>query len=318
MTLQQLEYFLAAIEQGSFSAAAESLHMAQPSLSEQVRKLEAELGVDLFARVGRGLKLTEAGHALRPHAERVLAEVDAARASVLEIRELSGGTAAFGTFGGARYYFAVDLVADFERRYPNVRIRLVGQNSAEVVGLIHSGELEAGAVALPIDDTGLEVRPILRDELVYVSAEPARLKEPMTIERLADAPLILPQASWAIEDPTRRQLAELAQRAGVRLETRIDVEGAEATLELAALGLGDTIIGRGLLLALSKRLPKSLGWVPFAEPLYDTFAFVWRRGAHLSPATRALLSMAEERLTALARELERRPPRTREPAGGGS
>src|SRR4051812_22438818 len=161
MTLQQLEYFLASVEHGSFSAAAESLHMAQPSLSEQVRRLEAELGVALFQRVGRGLKLTEAGRALRPHAERVLAEVDNARASVVEVRELRGGTATFGTFGGARYYFTVDLVADFRRRHPGVGIRLVGQNSAEVVALIHAGELEAGAVALPVDDRGLEVHPVL-------------------------------------------------------------------------------------------------------------------------------------------------------------
>src|SRR3954453_16344058 len=144
MTLQQLEYFLAAVDQGSFSAAADSLHLAQPSLSEQVRKLEAELGVALFTRVGRGIKLTEAGRALPPHAERVLGEVEAARGAVLEVRELRGGTAALGTFGGARYYFAVDLVDDFHRRHPSVRIRLVGQNSAEVVELFNAGELEAG------------------------------------------------------------------------------------------------------------------------------------------------------------------------------
>src|SRR4051812_33836076 len=194
MTLQQLEYFLAAVEHGSFSAAADTLHMAQPSLSEQVRRLEAELGVPLFQRVGRGLKLTEAGRALRPHAERVLAEVDAARASVVEVRELRGGTAAFGTFGGARYYLTADFVADFRRRYPDVGVRLVGQNSAEVVELIHAGELEAGAVALPIDDRGLEVRPVLHDELVYVSADRARLRVAMTMEKLAEAPLILSQA----------------------------------------------------------------------------------------------------------------------------
>jgi DNA-binding transcriptional LysR family regulator len=313
MTIQQLEYFLAAVDHGSFSAAADSLHMAQPSLSEQVRKLEAELGVALFVRVGRGIKLTEAGRALRPHAERVLAEVELARASVVEVRELRGGTATFGTFGGARYYFTVDLVADFRRRHPGVGIRLVGQNSAEVVALIHQGDLEAGAVALPIDDRGLEVFPVLHDELVYVSADRTRLRGPVTIQQLSEAPLILAQASWGAEDPTRRQLAELAQRAGVRLEPQIDVEDAEATVELAAMGLGDTIIGRGLLLALGRRLPDRLGWVPFAEPLYDTFAFVWRRNAQLSPATRAFVALAEERLIALARDLERHPPRQRSP-----
>src|SRR4051794_41921494 len=72
MTLQQLTYFLAAAEHASFSAAAESLYMAQPSLSEQIRRLEAELGVSLFARTGRRLELTEAGRLLLPHAERTL------------------------------------------------------------------------------------------------------------------------------------------------------------------------------------------------------------------------------------------------------
>src|SRR3954467_15713482 len=108
MTLQQLEYFLAAVEHGSFSGAAESLHMAQPSLSEQVRKLEAELGVALFTRVGRGLMPTDAGRALGPHAERVLAEGDAARGSVVELRELRGGTATFGTFSSARHYLTAE------------------------------------------------------------------------------------------------------------------------------------------------------------------------------------------------------------------
>ena len=313
MTLQQLDYFLAAVEHGSFSAAAESRHMAQPSLSEQVRKLELELGLALFQRVGRGIKLTEAGRALRPHAERVLAEVEGARAAVLEVRELRGGTATFGTFGGARYYLTADFVADFRRRYPGVGVRLLGQNSAEVVELINAGDLEAGAVALPIDDRGLEVRPVLHDEIVYVSANRARLRGKMTIEKLSQVPLILPQASWATEDPTRRQLADLAQRAGVPFQPQIDVEDPESTIELAAMGLGDTIMGRGLLLALGRRLPKKLGWVPFADPVYDTFAFVWRRGAPLSPATRAFVELAEQRLEALARELERRPPRQREP-----
>src|SRR4051812_46648691 len=111
MTLQQLQYFLATIEHGSFSAAAAALHLAQPSLSEQMRRLEAELGVTLFNRVGRGVVLTEAGRSLRPHAERTLADLETARDAVSEVRELRGGTAAFGTWGSSRYYVGVELVA---------------------------------------------------------------------------------------------------------------------------------------------------------------------------------------------------------------
>ena len=78
MTLQQLTYFLAAANHRSFSAAADSLLLSQPSLSEQIRRLEAELGVALFTRAGRGVELTEAGRLFQPHAERTLAEAEAA------------------------------------------------------------------------------------------------------------------------------------------------------------------------------------------------------------------------------------------------
>jgi DNA-binding transcriptional LysR family regulator len=314
MTLQQLHYVLAAFEHGSFSAAAESLHMAQPSLSEQVRRLEAELGVRLFQRVGRGLVPTEAGRTLRPHAEAALAAVQAAREAVGAVRELRGGTAAFGTFGTARSYLGTDLVEDFRRSHPAVRVRIVGQNSSETVEAIQAGELEAGLVVLPIDDRGLEVRPAMRDEILYVFADPARVQRAMTIERLAAAPLILSEASWGTEDPTRRQLRELAQRAGVTIEPQIDVEDVEVALELTARGLGDTIAPRGMLRRLGA---PALGWVPFSGPIYETFAFTWRRGAQLSPATRAFMTFAERRLDALAEILQTEPPRRRAPGGAG-
>lgn len=313
MTLQQLEYFLAAYRHGSFNAAAQELRMAQPSLSEQVRRLEAELGVELFARAGRGLTPTEAGETLRPHAESTLAAAEAARESVVAVRELRGGIATFGTWGTARYYPGTDIVAAFRRRHPDVRVRLIGQNSADVVEAVRSGEIEAGMIALPIDDRGLDVRPVMRDEIVYASADPRRLRRPMTIAALAEAPLILSDASWGADDPTRRQLAQLAQQAGVTIEPQIDVEDAEAAMELAAEGLGDTIVPRGLLLALGRRVPRRLGWVPFAEPLYDQFAFIARHGARLSPASREFLRLADERLETLAQTLETKPPRRRRP-----
>lgn len=314
MTLQQLQYFLAAVRLGSFSAAAEELHLAQPSLSEQVRRLEAELGVKLFHRVGRGLTPTEAGMALRPHAERTLDAAEAARESVVAVRELRGGTATFGTWGTARYYPGVDLVTEFRRRHPGVRVRVVGQNSSEVVEAVRGGELEAGMIALPIDDRGLDVEPIMRDEIVFLSTEPARLRDEMTVEALAETALILPDASWGNEDPTRRQLAELAQRVGVSIKPQIDVEDVEAAIELAARGLGDTIVARGILHALGKRVPEKLGWVPFDEPIYDTFAFISRANAPLSPASREFVALARERLSILARELRTSPPRRRMPA----
>jgi DNA-binding transcriptional LysR family regulator len=296
MTLQQLEYFLAAAEHRSFSAAAQALHMAQPSLSEQIRRLEAELGTPLFVRARR-LALTEAGRLFLPEAERTLAAADAAIASVREVRELETGTATFGTFGQAPYYLLSDLVQDFRRRHPNVRVRLLGQNSSEVADAVRDGRIEGGLIVLPIDDRGLDITPAIDEELLYLSKDPERVKEPMTIERLAAAPLILYDARFGWDDPTRRQLAERAQRAGVTIEPVIEVEYVEAALDLAVRGLGDTIGTRRV--AFRPGFRQRLHHASFDPPVVDTFAFITRRNAHLSPATRAFMELAAKRLEAL-------------------
>jgi len=299
MTLQQLMYFTTAADKGSFSAAATTLHMAQPSLSEQIRRLEGELGVQLFTRAGRRLELTEAGRLLRPQAERTLAAAEEAAASVREVRTLTGGTATFGTFGNAPYYLLSDLVQDFRSRHPDVRVRLVGLNSSEVADEVREGRLEGGLIVLPIDDRNLEVRPALRDEILFLSAQASRTREPMTIERLAELPLVLYDAQFGWADPTRRQLLERAQRAGVKLEPQIEVEYVEAALDIAARGLADTVGAQTI--TLGRGFSRRLSSVRFDPPLYDTFAFITRRDAHISPATRAFLAIAERRLQALAR-----------------
>src|SRR4051794_16356310 len=275
--------------------------MAQPSLSEQVRRLEAELGVPLFARAGRGLELTEAGRLLRPHAERTVAAAREAAESVREVRDLTGGTVAFGTFGSAHHYLLGGLVEDFRTRHPNVRVRAVGQNSAEVADEVREGRLEAGLVVLPVDDRGLDVRAAMREELLYVSADPERVLEPMTIERLADAPLILYDARWGVDDPTRRQLRERAQQAGVHVEPQIEVEYVTAALELAARGLGDTISPRSIVLA--RGYGRKLHAASFDPALEETFAFIQRRNAHLSPAVREFVRLAERRVAVLVKRL---------------
>jgi len=302
MTLQQLNYFLEAADKGTFSAAAQGLHMAQPSLSEQIRRLEAELGVQLFTRAGRRLELTEAGRLLRPQAERTLAAAGEAVESVREVRTLTGGTASFGTFGNAPYYLLSDLVQDFRVRHPKVRVRLVGLNSSEVANAVRDGRLEGGLIVLPIDDRNLDVRPALRDEILFMTADEHKVAEKMTIERLADSSLILYDARFGWDDPTRRQLLERAQRAGVSIDPDIEVEYVEAALDLTARGQGDTIAAQAL--AVGRGFTRRLHSVSFDPPLYDTFAFITRRDAHVSPATRAFMAIAERRLAQLGRRRE--------------
>ena len=300
MTLQQLIYFLAAAEHGSFTAAADVLHLARPSVSEQIAHLEAELGVALFVRAGRRLELTDAGRLLRPEAERTLAAAGDASDVVQRARTLTGGTASLGTFSTAHHLLLPGLVEDFVRQHPQVAVRVVGENSVQLADAVRAGRLEAGLVALPIDDEGLEVgAAVAQLEVVYASSDPERLHESVTIEQLAQAVLVLPEARWGDEDPTRRQLAERAQRAGVNVTPRIEVQHTNAALELAARGVADTLVTGELLDALG--YGDRLGSAPLDPPMYEAFAFVRRRNTRISPATRALISLAEQHLAKLNR-----------------
>jgi LysR family cyn operon transcriptional activator len=300
MTLQQLTYFLAAAEHGSFTAAADVLQLARPSVSEQIAHLEAELGVALFVRTGRRLELTDAGRLLRPEAQRTLSAAGEAADVVQRARTLTGGTASLGTFSTAHHLLLPGLVEDFVRHHPHVAVRVVGENSVQLADAVRAGRLEAGLVALPIDDDGLDVgAAVAQLEVVYASTNPDRLDQAMTIERLAEAVLVLPEARWGDEDPTRRQLAARAQRAGVTIRARIEVQHANAALELAARGVADTLITRALLDALGYR--DRLSAVPLEPPMHEAFAFIRRRNTRLSPATRALMTLAKQHLASISR-----------------
>lgn len=300
MTLQQLTYFLAAAQHGSFTAAADMLHLARPSVSEQIAHLEAELGVALFVRAGRRLELTDAGRLLRPEAERTLAAAGEAADVVRRARTLTGGTASLGTFSTAEHLLLPGLVEDFAQRHPEVAIRVVGQNSSELADAVRAGRIEAGLVALPIDDDGLQVSAaVARFEVVYATARPDAPHRAVTIEQIGEAALVLPEARWGDEDPTRRQLAERAQRAGITIRPRIEVQHAHASLELAARGLADTLVTRALVDRLG--YADRLTCAALDPPLHETFAFISRRNARLSPATLALMALAEQRLPVVGR-----------------
>lgn len=293
-TLSQLRAFVYAARSGSFTAAAYEMAIAQASVSESIRRLEDEYGVSLFKRGARRLVLTAAGTELLPFAEQAVAAVDGGSRALRSLRSLGGGVATFGLLRNADHYRLSELIQEFHRRYPKVQVRLVGLNSVEVALAVSAGELEAGLVVLPIDDQGFRVTPLLRDQVMYASADPSHLTTPMTTAAFSRAPLILYDAHYGWSDPTRRQLAERAKLAGLRLEAMIEVEHVELALNLVSLGVGDTIIASAV--AASSLCPPNVATVPFEEPLWDTIALVQKEGTVLSPATREIARLAQEML----------------------
>jgi DNA-binding transcriptional LysR family regulator len=301
--MQQIRCFCAALELGSFTAAATALRVSQPAVAEQIRKLEQALGSALFVRAGRGVVPTDAGRAFAEHATRSLRAVEDAAESVGELTALRSGTVAVGIFAEPSAWRVDEFVTAFLRRHPDVSMRLVGRNSSAIVERIRRGELEAGVVVLPVDDDKLDVRPILRDEVFYVSAVPERTRRPATIERLAATPLVFYDAESGERDPIRRQLAERAQALGVDLQPKVEVELKDIALRLVAAGIGDTYLPSAYTRA--PYYPAGLGTVSFSPALYDTFAVITRTGARLSPGLRELLTDLEEHMRAIADELDR-------------
>jgi DNA-binding transcriptional LysR family regulator len=153
-------------------------------------------------------------------------------------------------------------------------------------------------VALPVDDRGLDVSDVQWvAEAVYLSRERSKVTKPLSIQQVAAAELILPEVRWGDMDPTRRQLLTRAQNAGVSIEPIVEVDSPAAALALAARGVGDTLITLPLAHALG--WTKSLYWNSLEPPLHETFAFITRRDAHLSPATQVLIMLAKQRLVQL-------------------
>jgi len=290
MTLTQLRAFLIAATLGSFTAAAEELGTTQPTVSELVRKLEVEYGLALFVRGGRRLRLTVAGEELLPWAQRTTEDADRGIAALRALRGMTGGSVSIGVLRNAAYYFLADLIERFRTDHPDVRLRVVGQNSAEVAAGVRSGAFDAGIVVLPVDAEGLEVTPILRDEVLWVSSDPQSVESPVTLDHIAACPLIVYDAHYGWDDPTRRQLAERAQMRGLQLEPVVEVEMVGPALELVRRGVGETMVSRSI--AASSTFPKELHTASMDPPLFDAIAVITRRDSALAPAAAELMRVA--------------------------
>ena len=306
LSLHQLRCFITAYEHRSFTAAATELGYAQPSLSEQIRLLERAVGAPLFTRAGRGVIPTEAGEALLPHAQRTLAAAAQARAAVASVATLETGTLRFGIFGTARLYMGAALIGDVLERHPGLRVELIGQNSSEVLEELRRGRLEAAMISLPVADDTMLVRPVAREELVYVSSDPARLQSPVTAKGLSTATLVLAETTWRTQDSSRMLLNRFAQEAGRTLQTRVECEDVETALELVQRGLADSVVQRAVLDELGPRLAPDVGWVSLRPRLYDTIAVVHRKDAVLSPGARLVIDLAVARIQAVTEPLRER------------
>lgn len=282
MQLQQLSYFVAVAEVRHFTRAAEALRIAQPSLSKQIRTLEAELGAPLFSRARGNITLTPAGEALLPLARRILADVDTARREIQDITGLRRGRVRIGAtpslFGG----LLADALARFQDAYPSIELRVEEGGSRDLVRDMARGQLDLALIILPLQSTdpALETRPILREELVVVAPrDAAPPRAAMRIEDLRDRPLVMFRRGYDLREAT----TAACRQAG--FDPRFAVEGGEmdAVLRFVEAGLGLAVVPS---MVLDGR--PGLAGTPVAPPgLHRTIALAHRKDVHPTHAARA-------------------------------
>jgi len=160
MEFNQLRYVSAIVETGTFSRAAERCKIAQPSLSQQVLKLEKELGTRLFDRLGRSVRLTEAGRAFLPHARAILEQIEMARSSVADKNADLRGSVAVGVIPTVAPYLLPSYTAAFAKKYPDAKLRIVEETTSVLVEGLRDLSIDVAILALPLRHKDLELFPI--------------------------------------------------------------------------------------------------------------------------------------------------------------
>jgi DNA-binding transcriptional LysR family regulator len=236
--LRQLEYFVAVARHRHFGRAAESAYVTQPALSQQVRRLEAELGVALLRRTSRGVELTPAGADLLTRAERILAEAAQARGEMDEhAGVMRGAVRVAATTDALRL---PDVLAAFHREHPGVRLALRHASAAEVLALLRRGAVDLGVLALGAEPTeGLDVTPLGTEPLRAISGPDDPFSAvAIALEDLRGRPFVLAEPGTAL----RETVMDACQARGFSPVPLLEVGDPATVRVLVSAGLGVSLV----------------------------------------------------------------------------
>ncbi|MFC9517857.1 LysR substrate-binding domain-containing protein [Nocardiaceae bacterium NPDC056970] len=288
MERRQLEYFLAVADQGSFTAAAVALHVAQPSLSQAIRALEREVGTALFQRLPRGVALTSAGNALLPAARQVVRDLQIARAAVQEVVGLVGGSLDIAMVPGLTLDPMSAVIGAFRRAHPQVQLAIAQPEEVSTVrDLVRTGEAELGFGDRSVAETGdLVVEPLGAHELMAAFPPGTRIDPgtPVDWDHLIGFGLIAGTPGTLVRDLVD---AWAARRSRDAPQIAIELGRRETALYLVLAGAGAAALPAAL-----ARMAEQLGAVvtPIADADPRELA-VFRRPGEASPAARAFLAL---------------------------
>ncbi len=291
MNMRHLEIFYRVVEEGGVTRAAVAMRLTQPTLSAAVRKLEEQLGVQLLNRLGREVVPTEAGHLMHDYAQRIFALRQEALAGLKSLQAGEQGELLLGGSTIPGTYLLPQLVANFGREYPQIRVSLRLASTEIIVKDMREQRLELALIGGLVDDRWFESVPCFGDELVVVVPVEHELAGCMTIseQELADLPLLLREAGSASRRALESRLAE--HGTGVAPEKLVaEVGGNEALKQGVLAGLGVAVISK---LAVAGELERGelLALQLAGGPLRRKFYLLQARGLKLSVAAERFKSL---------------------------
>jgi LysR family transcriptional regulator, hydrogen peroxide-inducible genes activator len=282
MELHQLRYFMAVARSGNFTRAAANAHIAQPSLSQQILKLEDELGARLFDRLGRTARLTPFGRAFLPRAETILREVGDAKVQIQDMAATERGRVVLGVIPTIAPYFLPPLLALFSRRHPQIAVSVVEETTPSLVEQLRAGGPGLALLALPIGGREFISKELFREPLYAAvpDSHPLSKRGKVGLRQIEGESFMLLKEGHCFRE------SALSACRRVRINPRVVFESGQfsSVLAMVAAGAGISLVPR---MAAEKR--RGVRYIPLSdEGAFRTVGIVRLRQHSPSRAEQAL------------------------------
>ncbi len=287
MDVKPLRYFTEIVRSGSFTAAAEKLHVAQPAISMAIRKLEHELAVKLFHRSERKVHLTDEGEVLYRHAQRILSDLDEAHLEIAELVGLEKGEVRVGVPGMMGSYYFPPILMAFRHAYPNLTLKVIEGGTGMLQNMLEQGDLDLSVIVADRVPDSLESFPLIREQmLVTVNKEhPFTAFEAITAQQFFQEELVLFREGYF----HRKTVDNLARAHGAKPNV-----GFETNLIALIKSIVRNGFGISTLLSMVIEPHDQLVTRPFSPGIWLDLNIAWRKDGYLSKANQAFLNFLLE------------------------
>lgn len=285
--LADLRGFLAVADLGSFSAAAQALHLSQSALSRRVDKLEQALGVQLFERTTRRVELSTIGRGFMPRARNVLNEVENALIGFHDLAYRLSGEVTIACVPSAVAYFLPDVIRQYHAKYPGIRVRVIDESSSAILTVVARGEADFGLTYIGTQDSDVVFQPLLEEAFVVALqvGHPLAERESLTWDDLTAVDYI----SLAQGSGNRFLIDQALANRDIRARSICEVKHVPALVSLVEAGLGVGVVPK---LAMPADGHATLITRPLTSPTISrTLGLISRRGRTLSPVAQLLFDL---------------------------